>query len=103
MVQLARLMGAELLRPVARHAAADRERDEDVVRGPPCQSAVILVEAFREFAFRPFRVLGADFVERAFVFVGLVAMKDPPRPEARVAIEECRRAGIAVVMKVGNT
>ncbi|MBK6290905.1 MAG: HAD-IC family P-type ATPase [Ignavibacteria bacterium] len=41
-------------------------------------------------------------VERGFLFCGLVAMIDPPREEARMAISECQRAGIKVKMITGD-
>lgn len=43
-----------------------------------------------------------EIIEQELVFVGLVVMADPPRPEVAAAVEECRRAGIHIVMITGD-
>ncbi|MDD5177064.1 MAG: cation-translocating P-type ATPase [Sterolibacterium sp.] len=67
-----------------------------------------------EMADRGLRVLGvakaahreSDFPEIQhdfdFVFLGLVGLADPLRPEVPAAVEECRLAGIRVVMITGD-
>jgi Ca2+-transporting ATPase len=66
-----------------------------------------------EFAAHALRVLAFAYkelrhdvpekdIERNLVFVGLAAMLDPPRDEAKDALLECKTAGIRVIMITGD-
>merc|ERR1719503_38618 len=41
-------------------------------------------------------------VEQEMIFLGMIGIIDPPRPECKKAIEECRIAGISVIMITGD-
>ncbi|MBS0606384.1 MAG: cation-translocating P-type ATPase [Verrucomicrobia bacterium] len=43
-----------------------------------------------------------ESMEEDLTFVGLMAMMDPPRPEAKQAIQTCKKAGIITVMITGD-
>jgi magnesium-transporting ATPase (P-type) len=75
-----------------------------------------VVRANDDLACQGFRVLGlaarkgsqelldlsAQELEQNLIFVGLVAMFDPPRPEVPEAIDRCHDAGIKVTMVTGD-
>ena len=46
--------------------------------------------------------LASESLEQGLVFVGLVAMIDPPRPEVAEAVRLCKTAGITPVMVTGD-
>jgi len=43
-----------------------------------------------------------DKFESGLSFVGYVCIKDPVRPEVKASIEDCRNAGINVIMITGD-
>ncbi len=61
----------------------------------------VLAVAYRDMDTVPEKPNAAD-VERELTFLGLIAMIDPPRPEVKVAMQECRSAGIRSVMITGD-
>jgi len=61
----------------------------------------VLALAFRPFAERP-SARNAEAIESELCFLGLVGLMDPPRPEAREAVELCKSSGIVPVMITGD-
>ena len=92
-----------------------------LVKGAPdailsrCQLQPAATDALRRLTGRGLRVIAVatravtgdvptatDEAERDLNLLGLVALEDPPRPEAAVALAACRRAGISVAMVTGD-
>ena len=75
-----------------------------------------IIDSNATFAHQALRVLGmahrqldrepdsyqAQELEERLVFLGLAAMKDPLRPEAKAAVQACQDAGIRTVMITGD-
>ncbi len=92
-----------VLRDGTIHELDQAERDEIMQVNADLASHALRVLACA------YRILGAmpadpeaDEVEEGLVFVGLVSMMDPPRPEAAEAIATCRGAGITPIMITGD-
>lgn len=67
-----------------------------------------IYEANQYFSDKALRVLALAYsleekiTEQGLTFVGLVAMIDPPRPEAAQAVQRLKKAGITTVMITGD-
>ena len=61
----------------------------------------VLAVAYKEIGSVPANPTSEE-LESDLTFMGLVGMIDPPRPEAKAAVEVCRRAGIKPVMITGD-
>jgi len=66
------------------------------------QALRVLAVAYKELPKTETGKHDEDELEHDLVFIGLAGMIDPPRDEAKGAIELCRKAGIKTVMITGD-
>ena len=86
------------IRPITREDIAEiRTRNEMMAQG----ALRVLAVAYKDIDDLPSKVT-AETVENNFVFVGLLGMIDPPRPEVKDAVAKCKIAGIRPVMITGD-
>jgi len=78
-----------------------KERDEIIAQNEKFTKSALRVLGF---AYREVDSAKSDSktVEKDLIFVGLQAMIDPPRKEAKDAVAKCKTAGIKVVMITGD-
>jgi P-type Ca2+ transporter type 2C len=75
---------------------------------PLAQAQALAAQGLRVLAFARRNLpqadlsAGADAVEQGLTLIGLVALMDPPRPEAAGAVRDCLTAGITPVMITGD-
>ena len=81
-------------------SAEDREAVQEQAAAMAREALRVLGLAYRRLPAVP--DLESDAADPELVWVGLVGMIDPARPEARQAVKRCHRAGIRVIMVTGD-
>ena len=76
---------------------AAKEKNDEMSR----QALRVLAVGYKEIPSLPAE-LSSEELENGLTLLGLVGMIDPPRPEAKVAVATCRKAGIKPVMITGD-
>lgn len=70
------------------------------------QGMRVMALAYREFNHEEssrLPGLNHNHLQESLVMVALAGLADPPRPEAKAAIADCRRAGVRVIMITGDS
>ena len=79
----------------------DINKAKQITESMSADALRVLAIAYKEIDEIP-DVLTSENIENGLTLMGLVGMIDPPRPEAKVAVATCRRAGIKPVMITGD-
>ncbi|MGM9683406.1 MAG: cation-translocating P-type ATPase, partial [Eubacteriales bacterium] len=82
----------------------DRDRTEITAQNKAMADSAlrVLCAAYREYEELPENSSEPSVLENDLIYIGLVGMIDPIRPEVKSAVEECHSAGIRVVMITGD-
>lgn len=91
------ILNSDGIRPLS-----DEDRREILAAADGMAERALRVLAMAWKDLEPDAPLERDYIESGLVFVGLVGMRDPPRPEAISAIHTCKTAGIRPVMITGD-
>lgn len=84
-----------------RCSSGDIQRGADITAEMSEASLRVLAVGIKEISELPDSI-SSETLECDLHFLGLVGMIDPPRPEAKVAVFVCRKAGIRPVMITGD-
>ncbi len=86
---------------VPRCIAGDLDKAKEMTDTMSADALRVLAVAYKEIDEVPTTPTSEE-LECGLTFMGLVGMIDPPRPEAKVAVATCRKAGIKPVMITGD-
>ncbi len=76
--------------------------NRDLLKRITAGNEALAKEALRVLAFAYNDNLAGEQVEQNLIFLGMQAMIDPPREEAKEALQKCKAAGIRVIMITGD-
>jgi P-type Ca2+ transporter type 2C len=84
-----------------------RKKKEEIMQANTqmaAESLRVLAMAYKSINLQELEDAKIDIEHKRakLIFVGLAGMIDPPRPEAKSAVQLCRKAGIRVIMATGD-
>ena len=91
------LLRGEIKQDLDTYAKVVRQKNEEMAK----EALRVLACAYKELDHKPTDGEMAS-IESDLIFVGMVGMIDPPREEAKRAVEKCKTAGIKTVMITGD-
>ncbi|MBK3496506.1 cation-translocating P-type ATPase [Viridibacillus sp. YIM B01967] len=98
-VLLSKIVKIETSKGILNITEEHRKKIEEVNRDFSMNGLRVLAIAYKEI--RGNQKVDSGF-ENDLIFVGLIAMMDPPRNESKAAVESCIKAGIKPVMITGD-
>lgn len=78
------------------------QKVEDAIREMSSNALRNIAIAYKPLNERSIEGIKENDIEEGVTFIGLQGMIDPPRPEVKQAVKECRAAGIKTVMITGD-
>ena len=91
------LLNGEIKQDLESYAKIVRQNNEEMAK----EALRVLSCGYKEIDHRPTDEEIKE-IENNLIFVGMVGMIDPPREEAKKAVEKCKTAGIKTVMITGD-
>lgn len=80
---------------------AHRDEIRKTNKGMADKALRVLAGAYKEYTSKP-ESFEPSALEEDMIFIGLSGMIDPVRPEVKLAVEECKGAGIRAIMITGD-
>ena len=91
------LLNGEVKSDLEKYAEIIRQKNEEMAK----EALRVLACAYKEIDHKP-TAEEMESMENNLTFIGMVGMIDPPREEAKKAVEKCKTAGIKTVMITGD-